>query len=584
MSFTDKLVKNTYFHLLSQAVNLLSPFILIPVIISSIGAEDYGIYVLVLGFIGTFGLLDLSFSSSFVKFIAEYYNKKQNDKLIEIINTGFLFYLIFSTLTVITALLISDYLFGLVNIPPEKYALAKNVFYLSLSIFFFGSSFGIFNSLLIGLQKMYQGAIASIFVSIGYFTAVLILMLTHSGLFSLMIAQLASGIISVVITLILAKRNLPGLVVTPRKFTISRLKEMSKFGIQIQVSRLSTFASEKYDEFLLGAFSTLGNVTLYNLGSKAASYGKFIPLQFMAPIAPAAAELSAMKRDDKLKELYLNAVKYLNMLAIPIFIFLFFFSDRLFIAWMGPGYETSILISRILIVGYLSNFLFSVPGNIIIPNTGAPKFQMREGLIFLGINIIASYFLIKKFGITGAAFGNAISVVISSVYILIVSSRFFKVSPLKIIPDLFTKPFLFSIIPVIPLLIFFYLTGYSSERVFNILYVSAAALFYFTVYLFLLVNFTYLNSKDYELITKFLIKLPPFNLIAEKERQKLRSSETSNKKIEVSGIDEIKIDEENRQEYTISATRLKIVKLFSIRRYRDDILHYIKRVISQDEN
>jgi len=580
MSFTGKLVKNTYFHLLSQAVNLLSPFILIPVIISSIGAEDYGIYVLVLGFIGTFGLLDLSFSSSFVKFIAEYHNKKQTVSLIEVINTGFIFYLIFSVVTVTIALLVSDYLFGLVNIPPEKYLLAKNVFYLSLMIFFFGSSFGIFNSLLIGLQKMYQGAIASIFVSLGYFAAVLILMLTNSGLLSLMIAQLTSGIVSVIITLILAKRNLPGLVVSPRRFTLTRLKEMSKFGIQIQVSRLATFASEKYDEFLLGAFSTLGNVTLYNLGSKAATYGKFIPLQFIAPIVPAAAELSALKQADKLRELYLSTVKYLNMLAIPVFIFLFFFSDRLFFAWMGPGYESSVLISRILIAGYISNFLFSVPGNIIIPNTGVPKYQMREGLIFLGINIIVSYFLIKEYGITGAAFGNAVSVVISSVYILIVSSRFFRVNPLRIITKFFTKPVLFSVIPAIPLLLFFTFTAYSSERAINILYIGAAAFFYFMVYGFLLINFTYLSPKDYELITKFLIKLPPFNIIAERQRRKMKTDAAA------AATDELIENDINTEDSRGLRNEFsnKTAGLFSFSRYRNRMLNYINRVISQDED
>lgn len=569
MSLTDKLIKNTYFHLLSQAVNFLTPFILIPVIISSVGTEDYGIYVLVLGFIGTFGLLDLSFSSSFVKFIAEYHNKKQNDNLIEIINTGFTFYLIFSAVIVIIAIFISDYLFGLVNIPPVKIPLAKNVFYISLGIFFFASSFGIFNSLLIGLQKMYQGAVASIFVTLAYFAAVLVLMIMKAGLMSLVTAQLASGIVSVIITLILAKKNLPGLMVTPRKFTLTRLKEMSKFGLQMQVSRLATFASEKYDEFLLGAFSTLGNVTLYNLGSKAASYGKFFPLQFMAPIAPAAAELAALDKTDKLREMYINTVKYLNILAIPVFIFLFFFSDRLFIAWMGTGYETSVLISRILIIGYLSNFLFSVPGNIIIPNTGVPKYQMREGLIFLGINIIASYILIKEYGITGAAFGNAVSVVLSSVYILFVSTGFFKVNPFKLITEVFFKPVLFSIIPAVLLMLFFYFTSYSGERVINIIYIAAAAVIFFGLYGFLLINFNYLVHKDYELLAKFLVKIPPFSIIAEKERLKLKSNITENK---IAGG---KIPDEP---VTLSNRFWdKVIRIFSISRYRNKLLIYISR-------
>jgi O-antigen/teichoic acid export membrane protein/GT2 family glycosyltransferase len=530
MSLTDKFIKNTYYHLLSQALNFLSPLILTPVIIAKIGSVDFGIYVLILGFIGTFGLLDISLSSSFVKFIAEHYNKNEKDNLISVINTGFLFYFIFSGLIVIIAFTFSDTLISLVNIPPEKIPLAETALIVALAVFFLSSTFSIFNSILIGLQKMYLGAIASLFVTAANFIAILVLMLTGYGLISLMIVQLVSVIISIIITIALAKKVLPYLKLNPALFSRRNLRSMGGFGLQMQVSRLSTFASEKYDEFLLGAFTNLGNVTFFNLGNKSASYGKYIPSQLIAPIAPLAAELGAKNETAKLQQLYIESTKYLNSLAIPIFTFLFVFADYVFLAWMGKGYEASALILRILSIGYLTNFILSVPGNTIIPNTGKPKYQMFEGLIFLGVNLVLSYFLIKNYGITGAAVGNAVSAVIASSFIFATSNNFFKTNPLKVILETILKPVVISLLSAVICFMFYIgsknVLGFDS-RVNMIISVVTAGIIFTVMYFVLLLNSRYFNKRDFKFFMKFLAKVPPVNIIVDKERKKLAAIDIS---------------------------------------------------------
>lgn len=524
MSLTDKVIKNTYYHLLSQAVAFFSPLILTPIIISKIGPVDFGIYILVLGFVGSFGLLDISLSSSFVKFISEHYNKGEKNNVLSVINTGFLFYIIFSILIAAIAYFFSDTLLSLINIPPEKYVLAKTAFYFGLIIFILGTSFGIFNSVLIGLQQMYLGAIASIFVSILYFTAILVLMLSGYGLISLMTVQLISSLVSIIITIILARRTLPYIKINPAYFSRKWLKTMGSFGLQMQVSKLSTFASDKYDEFLLGAFTNLSNVTLFNLGNKAATYGKFIPSQLIAPVPPAAAELAAKGETEKLKQLYIESTKYINTLAIPIFFFLFVFSEQIFKAWMGNGYEVSSVILRILSAGYLANFILSVPGNIIIPNTGKPKYQMFEGLIFLSVNIAASYILIKNYGITGAAIGSAVSSLIASSYIFITSNKFFGTNPLNIIGKNLLKPaFVSAVCSVLCYLLYYISAGIIdfSPRLNSVLSVIAAGGIYLVLYFILLLNGSYFDKRDLGFFIKFIIKVPPFNIIASKQREKL---------------------------------------------------------------
>jgi O-antigen/teichoic acid export membrane protein/GT2 family glycosyltransferase len=532
MSLTDKVIKNTYYHLISQAVAFFSPLILTPVIISRIGSVDFGIYVLVLGFIGSFGLLDISLSSSFVKFISEHYNKNEKNNVISVINTGFLFYIIFSLVIAAIAYFFSGTLLSFINIPPEKTELARTAFNFGLIIFVLGTSFGIFNSVLIGLQQMYLGAIASMFVTVFYFAAILILMLSGYGLLSLMTAQLISIIVSIIITIVLARKSLPYLKINPAYFSRKWLKSMGSFGLQMQVSKLSTFASDKYDEFLLGAFTNLTNVTVFNLGNKAAAYGKFIPSQLIAPVPPAAAELAAKGETEKLKQLYRESTKYINTIAIPIFFFLFTFAEQVFYAWMGSGYETSSVILRILSAGYLANFILSVPGNIIIPNTGKPRYQMFEGLIFLSVNLAASFILIKNYGITGAAIGSAVSSVIASSYIFVTSNKFFGTNPFRVISENIAKPVLVSLVCCIICYILWYFSASAIDitpRISSIISVIATGGIYSVLYFILLLNGSFFDKRDLGFFIKFIIKVPPFNIVASKERKKLEQIKLNKK-------------------------------------------------------
>jgi GT2 family glycosyltransferase len=149
---------------------------------------------------------------------------------------------------------------------------------------------------------------------------------------------------------------------------------------------------------------------------------------------------------------------------------------------------------------------------------------MFEGLIFLAVNLAASYLLIKNYGIAGAAVGSAFSGIISSMYIFYTSNKFFKTRQLNIIKSTIIKPFVISLLSAV---IFFIL--YNSlkniidleTRVNAIISVISAGLLYMISYFVILLNSGYFNKRDFKFFMKFLAKLPGINIIVERERKKL---------------------------------------------------------------
>lgn len=512
-SLRDKVIKNTFYHFAAQAFGFLSPFILTPLIIMYIGQTEFGIYAIVLGFIGTFGLLDFSFSASFIKFISEHYNRGNHDELNKTINTGLFFYIAFTLLICIVVILFSESILRLINIPPDLFELARFSLYISLVIFFTATSSTIFVSVLISIQKMYLNSIIGLVINILNFIITYILLVSGYGLKGILYSQAGAVAVSVFFNIILALKEVPAIKISPAFVNRQTFRQMGKFGLQMQVSRFSAFLSEKYDEFLLGYFSTLGNVTYFNLANRVTRLGKFFPLQLFQQVAPVAAELNARKEENRLNELFFEATKYLTVFSAPIFLYILIFADLLINTWMGPGYEISVYLLRILAFGQLVNLLISAPGNSIIPNLGVPKYLMYEGIISLAVNLVLSFILIKYYGIVGAAIGTTAATLAASTYIYFTSAGYFKENPLKFMFRSFLKPLGIAGAVCSVIYLIFHYTGkyfaFSGDRITGIILITTTSAIFFLLYIILLWKSGYLNNRDRENLFKMLRLINP---------------------------------------------------------------------------
>lgn len=516
MSLTDKVIKNTFYHLLSQIIGFLFPFILTPIIISKIGEVEFGIYAIAMGFIGTFGLFDLSISTSFIKFISENYNKGEFEELNNTINTGFAFYLIFSLIICAVGYILAGYLITLINVPIKLVDTGIFAIKISLLIFFVANIGSIFFSILISLQKLYINSLVGMAINFLNFIGIYILLNLGFGLRGLLYSQLASVIISGFFTFYLAKRELPQMSFSLVSLNLSSLKKMSSFGIQMQVSKIAGFTSEKYDEFLLGFFSVLNNVTYFNLAGRVSRLGRFFPLQLFQQVNPVAAELNARNEKEKLFQLFEDTTKYLTIVTLPIFIYIFAYADLILISWMGEKYELTVYLLRILVLGQIINLTISAPGNAIIPNIGLPKYLMREGMINLCINLIMSFLFIKYFGIVGAAIGSTAAIIISSTYLFYTTTSFFKVNKYSFLLKNYLLPLSVAILScLLSYFIYFVLNTYfmpAANRFSGIIHVILTGFVFVSSYIFGLVSSNYLTRRDKNNFAKLINHISPLKI------------------------------------------------------------------------
>ena len=153
--------------------------------------------------------------------------------------------------------------------------------------------------------------------------------------------------------------------------------------------------------------------------------------------------------------------------------------------------------------------VFSAPGNSITPNIGLPKYQMKEGLIHLVINLIVSFFLIKYYGIIGAAIGNSTATLIASLYVFVVSAKLFNKNRKDFIFYLYVKPILYSAVfsgILYLILTYQWFFKLDESRLYYIAVLIITGSLFISSYILWLFKSGYLNEKDRQIFSKITRK------------------------------------------------------------------------------
>lgn len=431
-SISQKIIRNTIFNAIGRFWGILVALGLTPYIIGHIGVERYGIWAIVGVLTGYFGLLDFGIGTSFVKYIAEFYAKKDYEKINQVINTGFVFYTIFAIFITTAGFIFINPLLTPFNIPKELYNEAVFVFLLGIILFGVSNALGPFGALQGGLQRMDISNKIAIVISIPSIAGTIFFLEKGYGLPGLMVNNAIILVISSLLNIIAAFNILPELKFNPFSISAEMFKKLFGFGYKMQIARISGVVSNQTDKLLITLFLSIGALTFYQLGSSIVYSVMSMSALLVSALMPAFTELEARGDRGTLINGYLRVTKYMTFICAPLFIFLIISAHDIMIIWMGVGYEKSSLIIQILAVGWMINMIAQVAASMCVA-IDKPQFLATGSIIIIMLNIFLGIFLIKKFGFSGAAWGTSLAVMIGTIYFLVMLHNTLNISAKKLI-------------------------------------------------------------------------------------------------------------------------------------------------------
>lgn len=481
---------------------MLVGFLLMPYLISKLGVEQFGVWPLVFPLTRYLDLLDLGASTATVKYIAEYYTRRDYGAINGIVNTGFAFYITLGLILTTTVIASNEVILSLLRIPPNLLDEARFVLLGGAIILSLSNAFGVFQSVTVGLQRMDISNAITLAASVPDLIGTIVFLELGFGLRGLIYKEALVFIVSSSLSLFYAFRLLPSLQVSLRFCRKESLQILLGYGIKVQISKLADFASSQVNKILLGYFLGLGFVTFYELGSKVVLSTKRISRVVTSAIMPAASEIDAKQDSQTLLLLYSRGSKYLILAAAPAFALIAATAPLLMRLWMGPGYELSVLAIQLLALGHFVHLLTGI-GTMIVKGIGRPEYETRYTLLLLFINISFGAVLTAKLGFAGVLIATSLSLLTTSLYFMVIIHRLLKVPLIPFFKGVYLKPLTACLFASLPVLASNQLIRSSlfTGRMGNLTALSVGGLLFLCAYLVALFRLNYLDAYDRRLIT-----------------------------------------------------------------------------------
>lgn len=510
-SLSEKLVRNTAFYIVTHVWMLFIGIILTPYIIGRIGLVNYGVWVMIGIVTGYIGMLDFGVSNSFTKYIAEHYTKKEYGKINQIVSIGLVFYLIFSLLIIVSALLLMHTLFNFLRIPRDLSGEAVFVFILGVVMFGVSNLMGVFTSIQIGLQRLDIASRIGIALSIPMVIGTVFFLESGWGLRGLIINNAIVLAINIAVNIIVALKIFPQLKINLLSFNKEMFAKLFSYGFKTQVTRLERGFSFQADKLLISHFLNIQLVGLYQLGSTVVDKARQLALLIVSAVVPAASELEAKNSKDEIINLYFRATKYIAIFGIPVLVLIFLKASLIMLVWMGCGYERSVVIIRILAPCYILSILTG-GGSTVALGIGRPEFNMKASIFQLVFNIILSVILIIKIGFIGAAISAFVSISLSSAWFMKMFHAHLGYPLLRFIRKIILAPLIGSVLACAGALYLDFVINLfvapSTGRLSNFYILLSESVVFMGIYIFLILQTDYIDENDRTLL---LSKLPVIN-------------------------------------------------------------------------
>ena len=379
-----------------------------PKIVRGLGEQDYGIYALILGFVGY--SFNFSFGRAIIKYIAEYRSRNENEKISGLLSAALFISVVIGLISVVIICLSSRWLVEeAFKINVEAQSKTTGALYLTSLIVFVLMQNQIFSSVLQGIHRFDIYSKILNFNNLILLAGNLLLAVNGFGLIGLFAWNLAVTALSGVIFIVSAKRHLPELKLT-LKFNIDDVKLIIFYssgiiGAQILGNVIILF-ERGWITRQLGSYS----LTYYVVPLMLAFYIHGFVMSFIMVVFPLASEL----KDDreKLLRLYTKATKI-------VCLFVFFFAatliteGRFFLTlWMGAEFAArsyDLLIIQTIAFSFLAIQMVSWQ---MTDGLGYSSYNFYLLLLCLVITISLMILLIKDFGAEGVAFARMIGLVV----------------------------------------------------------------------------------------------------------------------------------------------------------------------------
>jgi len=405
-----KTLKSTIIYLIATVVEKGLGFLLIPIYTHYLSTQDYGILTLIQAFVAVIIVLfslSLNGAASRYHFVGKDLYKRfhYGNVFLSVIIIAFVFSIIL--------FFIKNYIFKIIgNIPINPY------FYLAISISYLSIIFSIYQ---LKLQMEHRAIHYSINSIIKFFImaifSIIFVVYYKQGAEGVLYGQLISLLfIGIFIVFHLSKE-------IKYNLNIKLLKRNIKYSIFLVPHNLSGIALQLMDRFFISNMINISQAGIYALGGQISGIIGILSVLINRAATPSILKAFKDKNYEYLKDLSIINIMFISILAM----FFSLFSNNIILLIAPTEYAQSAIIINILSLYFIFQMYYFMIVGVLFYVERATKLMPLITFLSLICNLVLNYFLIRLYGMIGAAIATLLSIMIVVYLVIIISNKYIKV-------------------------------------------------------------------------------------------------------------------------------------------------------------
>lgn len=403
---SHRALTNTAWSVLSYGWPILFSIIITPIVVTSLGIKEYGIYTFFNTVISLLGLLDFGISTAISKYLSEYYAQKNEEKIRKLLGTA---------LTIFTGVGVTGLIvFGLGAIVPSFSSSLVDYSHYTLGIIFAGLTFflmvstSIYSITFAALQRFDISSKIGIVILTVQQISILVLVLMGYSINEIFVLQFFISLASFLTQRHLARKILPEL---PRKFLWDKVEAVKcyKFGVTTFINNIATTSLTYLDRLIIPFFLGPSSLTYYSLPGNITNRIPSLSNSLSVILFPMASGLHGMGDMDKIRNLYIRSFRLITVIAAAMTVTTLAYAHQILQYWISAEFADKA--TMVLIILAFTNFVLALasPLSNFLLGLGKLKFITTLSITMAVVNTILLVILIPLAGINGAAWAYLLS-------------------------------------------------------------------------------------------------------------------------------------------------------------------------------
>ena len=393
--------KNAIHNVLGWLLPSIIFIILTPLMVKKLGVEGFGIVTLIQIITGYMTIMNFGFSEAIIKQIAENLDRNPEHAM-RTMWAGLALFAGFGLLGSVTLFLLSDWLgMRVLSVPPELRADTVMAMKVGSLIFLLQMIAEFYRGCAIGCSRFDVPNISRV-IRIALSAVLIVIALYHGGgLTAVMLATLAGLIVGLMINVIWMHRVLP--ISWAAHDYKAVFMELFHFSKHIFFVRIAGMISGKVSQFFLGTLSSVANVALYEVPTRAAETGSVMLNRILQVFYPGFSSMDKINEKEKIRGIVFSVLSIQLFIITPLMLMVILEGTTVITAWINREFAASSagIITLIALTYFLSS-LTNLP-TFAAMSFNHPGLVSKYSLIRMTITVILVYPMVGHYGLVGAA-------------------------------------------------------------------------------------------------------------------------------------------------------------------------------------